>query len=140
MHNYEAQLFQAQGFLEAYRRCDPELELYDGSLIATPALVCAAFSIEVGLKLLLSRCGRAAKGHDLFRLYRRLPRHLQFQIRHGTTYTRREFIKELLTARNAFTEWRYVYESQNGLMVSVVFLGKLAETVVYICEKHEDAA
>jgi hypothetical protein len=140
MHNFGAQLFQAQGFLEAYRRCDPELEVYDGSLIATPALVCAAFSVEVGLKLLLSRCGRTAKGHDLFKLYRMLPRHLQFQIRHGTGYARKEFVRELLIARNAFTEWRYVYEANDGLMVGVVFLGKLAEAVVYICEKYEDAS
>jgi hypothetical protein len=138
MHNLKAQLFQAQGFLEAFRRCDPELELYDGSLIATPALVCAAFSVEVGLKLLLTRCGRAAKGHDIFKLYRRLPRHLQFQIRHGTTYARREFVKEFLKARNAFIEWRYVYESQDVLVVSVIFLGRLAKTVTYICEKQED--
>ena len=140
MHNFEAQLFQAQGFLEAYRRCDPELEIYDGSLIATPALVCASFSIEVGLKLLLARCGRTSKGHDLFKLYRKLPRHLQFQIMHGTNYTRREFIKKLLSARHAFVEWRYVYESKDVLSVSVAFLGKMAETVVFICEKHEDAA
>lgn len=138
MHNLDAQLLQARGFLEAFRRCDPELEPCDGSLIATPALVCAAFSIEVGLKLLLSRCGKGAEGHDLFRLYRKLPRHLQFQIRHGTTYTHRDFVKELFIARNAFTEWRYVYESQDTLSVNVIFLGKLAESVTYICEKHGD--
>jgi hypothetical protein len=139
MHNLDAQLFQAQGFLEAFRRCDPELEVCDGSLIATPALVCAAFSTEVGLKLLLSRCGRTSKGHDLFKLYRKLPRHLQYQIRIGTAYNRRYFLQELLVARNAFTEWRYVYESKDGVRVSVYFLGKLASAVVYACEKYEDS-
>ncbi len=140
MRDLAAQLFQAQGFLEAFRRCDPELDIDDGSLIATPALVCAAFSAEVGLKLLLSRCGRNSKGHDLFKLYRKLPRHLQYQIRIGTAFTRRDFLQELLVARNAFTEWRYVYESKDGLRVSVHFLGKLAGTIVYVCEKYEDAA
>ena len=138
MHNLAAQLFQARVFLEAYRRCDTELDHTDGSLIATPAVVCAAFSIEVAFKFLLARHGRAARGHDLLRLYRRLPRHLQYQIRHGSCYARRDFLRELIVARNAFTDWRYVYESDDGLMVSVVFLGRVAETAVYICEKYED--
>jgi hypothetical protein len=41
--------------------------------MAFPAVVCAAFSVEVGLKTMLARIGRPAKGHALRALYMKLP-------------------------------------------------------------------
>jgi len=97
-------------FLEAFNRCDPELELWMQNTIALPAIVCAAFSSEVGLKLILKKCDIQKKGHDLCELYSALPKHFRMQIIEGSGYQTEQFKVELGKARTAFVEWRYIHE------------------------------
>ncbi len=122
-------------FLEAFNRCDPEQEMKMQNTIALPAITCAAFSSEVGLKLILKKCGIEKKGHDLFNLYRSLPKHYQIQIAEGSGYQSEEFNHELKKARSAFVEWRYIYEKDSVEVMNVWFLGKLAKSINYLANR-----
>ncbi|MGY5715572.1 hypothetical protein ACXHQL_25775, partial [Vibrio parahaemolyticus] len=122
-------------FLEAFNRCDPEREMKMQSTIALPAIVCAAFSSEVGLKLILKKCGVEKKGHDLFKLYSALPKHYQIQIVEGSGYRSEEFNHELKKVRAAFVEWRYIYEKDSIEIMNVWFLGKLAKSINYLANR-----
>ncbi|EKO3421177.1 hypothetical protein NXE12_001536 [Vibrio fluvialis] len=122
-------------FLEAFNRCDPEQEIKMQNTIALPAIACAAFSSEVGLKLILKKCGIEKKGHDLFALYSSLPDHYQIQIIEGSGYQSEEFNHELKKARSAFVEWRYIYEKDSIEVLNVWFLGKLAKSINYLTNR-----
>jgi HEPN domain-containing protein len=107
--------------------------------MALPAIVCAAFSAEVGLKTILARCGITAKGHDLKALYSSLPKHLQLQIQEGTCLAELEFKKLLEESRLAFVEWRYVFERESYLKVNVGFLGTLASVIQAVSTRMGNA-
>ncbi|EIF8963247.1 hypothetical protein CGI03_23965 [Vibrio parahaemolyticus] len=96
---------------------------------------CDAFSSEVGLKLILKKCGIEKKGHDLFNLYRSLPKHYQIQIAEGSGYQSEDFNHELKKARSAFVEWRYIYEKDSVEVMNVWFLGKLAKSINYLANR-----
>lgn len=132
MEEINARYDLCEAFLEAFRRCDPEMDEYNPSIMALPAIVCAAFSIEIGLKTLLETCGKQVKGHDLSLLFNSLPKHIQLQIIQGTCFSKQEFTEYLEQARSAFVEWRYIYESQKFKIVSVEFLRKFAEVLQLI--------
>lgn len=127
-------------FLEAYRRCDPLLP--NGTpehFMAFPAVVCAAFSAEVGLKNLLSRQGEVAHGHDLRALFLKLLPEQQHAILRATSQaaglSEQEFATNLAHSRLAFSEWRYIYEARGEKLINVRFLGALASAIdALICE------
>jgi hypothetical protein len=134
------QLEVAEGFLAAYRLCDPEGHiLHRPNMMALPAIVCAAFSTEVGLKCIARSCGVVIRGHDLRDIYDKLPQHFRSQIQEGTCRSEVEFDKQLEKARHAFVQWRYVYESESFLLVNVGFLGQLSAVVCSISSKLENA-
>jgi hypothetical protein len=134
------QVRSAEAFLEAYRRCDPEEEVEDPSKIALPAIVCGAFACEVAIKSLLELHGKTARGHDLLRLFKILPSHVQLQVFEGTCLTEDKFWQELERARCAFEEWRYFYEDRASFWVNVGFLGSLATVVLAIVARIENEA
>lgn len=59
----------SSAFLEAYRRCmDEEKAQNPQYFMPMPAIVCAAFSAEVGLKIILRHEGKPANGHNMLKL------------------------------------------------------------------------
>ena len=116
-------------FLEAYRRCmtdSPETS----EAMFIPALVCAAFSAEVGLKSLLLQAGKPVHGHDLFTLFEQLPPNSQSEIVQSVGLDPASFMANLTQIRNAFPEWRYIYEFQTERMINVAFVANFAQAVV----------
>jgi HEPN domain-containing protein len=78
------------------------------------AVVTLAFSIELYLKYLAARTlGAPVKGHDLSYLFGALPQTVRDAV--GTHYAHSRPITEVLAAhKDAFIEWRYIYEQQAG--------------------------
>lgn len=97
--------------------------------MAFPAVVCAAFSAEVGLKTMLGRQGIAAKGHDLRALFMKLPSEQQYAIFEKTGMQMKEFSAQLAHSRLAFSEWRYIYEEMGEKFINLRFLGCLAAAI-----------
>src|SRR5689334_23265451 len=81
--------------------------------LATPALVCAAFGAEIGLKALLTRRGTVfAREHNLKNLLEMLTPEDRDSIVSQTKATFPEFDSHLERAADAFLEWRYIYENK----------------------------
>ena len=78
--------------------------------LALPAYICAAFAAEVGLKVLLERAGITARGHDLEKLFKKLPNDLQSRIREIASPFVNDFDSDLARAKNTFNDLRYVFE------------------------------
>lgn len=120
----------SSSFLEAFRRCNPATDKSESKqFMAFPAVVCAAFSSEIGLKTLLERQGIKASGHDLMKLYKKLPPDQQYKIYEETGMAMQEFTAHLLNSRLAFVKWRYIYEEKGGSMVNLKFLGAFAQAI-----------
>ena len=125
-------LAQAQNsstaFYLAYQRCLEQRPLPNGQVqfLAVPAIVCAAFPIELGLKSLVLRAGGAASGHKLKELFGALEPPTQQLIIAAVGLARPEFDSSLEAASNTFVEWRYVYE-QESANANIEFLSKLSK-------------
>jgi hypothetical protein len=120
----------ASAFLEAHRRCmDAEHEREQRHFMVFPALVCAAFSAEVGLKTILRLEGGDAHGHDLLTLFQSLSDYSKVAILDSTGVTIEEFAAQLNHSKKAFVEWRYIYEEVDEKHINVAFLGKFASAV-----------
>lgn len=131
----------SSSFLEAFRRCDPATETKDSKhFMAFPAIVCAAFSAEVGLKTMLERLGITAKGHDLHSLLMKLPGEMQYAIFEATGMTMEDFSSQLAHSRNAFVDWRYIYEKNGENFISIKFLGIFASAVETVALSTKDIA
>lgn len=122
----------ATAFLEAYRRCSlqrhPIDEGQEGMFL--PALICAAFAAEVGLKALLLQDGELVTGHDLYDLFDRLSPELKESITGLTGIDSESFMQRLLAARRAFIDWRYMFEFQDERSISLEFVARFATAVV----------
>ena len=117
-------------FLEAYRRCmDETISSGKGEAMFIPALVCAAFSAEVGLKALLLHAGRPARGHDLVKLFNRLTVEVQVDIFGRMGMEASQFAANLNHVREAFKDWRYMYEFNDERSISIAFVSSFATAV-----------
>ena len=78
------------------------------------AVVTLALSLELYLKYLAARSlGEPKPGHDLSRLYEALPQSIRDTITRHYAHSRP--IADVLQAhKDAFVEWRYIYEKQDG--------------------------
>ena len=131
----------SSAFLEAFRRCDPLSErVASEHVMAFPAVVCAAFSAEVGLKTMLARLGIVAKGHDLRALLLKLPSEQQYAVFEATGLAVEDFAAQLAHSRLAFVEWRYIHEENREMSVNVGFLGKFAAAVEAASLKSKNVA
>src|SRR5688572_25956104 len=89
--------------------------------LATPALVCAAFGAEIGLKALLTRRGTAfAREHNLKNLLEMLTPADRDPIVSQTKEQFADFDSQLMRAAEAFSEWRYIYESKGPKEVNIL--------------------
>lgn len=131
----------ASAFLEAFRRCDPLSESGNPKhFMAFPAIVCAAFSAEVGLKTILNRQGVSAKGHDLRALYLKLSTEQKYAIFEKTGLPVEEFASQLAHSRLAFSEWRYIYEQKGENLININFLGSFAAAIESVAQELKSAA
>jgi HEPN domain-containing protein len=106
--------------------------------MAFPAVVCAAFSAEVGLKTLLEIHGKAVKGHDLRALFLKLPDTQKLAVFEATELPAEEFGAQLAHSRLAFSEWRYIYEARGEKHINVKFLGVFATAVEKVLTQERE--
>lgn len=106
---------QSSAFFLAYERCLEQRPLPDGkkTMLMIPAVVCLAFSIELGLKALAETEGTNLYGHELAKLFQGLPRGLRDALWQRTGLSRQDFDDALAQATDTFVEWRYVHEREN---------------------------
>lgn len=115
-------------FLRAAERCLEERQIANEKpeFLGVPAVVCLAFSIEVGFKTLLNLQGKSKRGHKLFKLYENLSPCVQKRLMFNTALPKEEFEKNLGLINTAFEDWRYIYEDIDRRSISIQFLIMLA--------------
>lgn len=119
-HIYET----ANSYLLAYERCIEMRPLENGrfEMLASPAIVCLAFSCELFIKSILQihKMLQKKAGHKLDTLFGQLSEGIRNRIiaKIGTT----GFDYKIQNASNAFEEWRYIYE-----------LGSNYEDIEFLC-------
>ncbi len=80
-------------------------------------VVCLAFSVELHIKALhYAILGKTPRGHNILKLFKRLPEWAQQEIFHHRSiakygWTRAEFEDQLRDISDGFSKWRYAYES-----------------------------
>jgi HEPN domain-containing protein len=102
-----------------------------------PGVVCAAFSIELGLKaLLLHSSDRAPWGHDLSKLFDLLSSEIQVEIAIETEWPLPRFGERLSGISKAFEDWRYIHENNESLaMISVSYLQSASKAVFAVASR-----
>lgn len=96
-----------------------------GRVPVAPFVVNGAFALELYLKMLSEFFGKRLAGHDLLKLFDRLPDGARTALQENLHQSRDfaqfssldEFRRHLSSYRDAFKDWRYVYEKDDGLMV-----------------------
>jgi hypothetical protein len=128
--NTQFALAVSKSFLDAYTLCVQGAEdVSDGKPALIPAVVCAAFSVEVGLKVILGVEGKSSTRHELRSLFQQISEESQDAIVHNTSYDAARFESDLSAASDAFTKWRYIYEEEGSRRVSAQFLMLLAHAI-----------
>jgi hypothetical protein len=111
----------------AFKRCIEMRPLPNGKIEwpTAPAIVCAAFSVEIGFKAIILEEGGRGSSHELFELFKKMSSAAQNLIVKEVGFDRTAFSVELYKVSQAFAEWRYVYEKKSA-QVNIDFLSKLA--------------
>ena len=120
----------ANAFWMASARCMEQRRISPAqfNMPLVPGVVCAAFSIELGLKSLVAKTKQPPKTHDLRKLFELLPQEIQDRLVVACSPTRAAFNSSIAAISNVFEEWRYVYE-QETVQLDMAFLQRLADTV-----------
>jgi HEPN domain-containing protein len=120
----------AKKYYEAYTRCWS----IDGVTLSLggPAVTCAAFAAELGMKAILSRDGKKVTGHNLKALLDQLSIDDKTNIISLTSVAFPDFDVQLQNAKKAFVEWRYIHEQENEKTVNIVFLGDFAKSILSV--------
>jgi HEPN domain-containing protein len=120
----------SRSFGLAARRCLEQRAVGPGQFEAplAPAVVCLAFSIELGLKALILRANGSPWGHDLSELFAVLPESLKSSLVAAVGRERDRFEASLADAANAFEEWRYIYERKSA-KADIDFLRRLQSAI-----------
>lgn len=103
-----------------------------------PSIVNMAFSCELYLKSILSNGRDKICGHNLYTLYAKLPNNIKTQLQANTSgYTENSSFEETLK-KNAtiFEDWRYYFEEDKHLGVSILFLESFTNVLHDIAEKE----
>lgn len=101
--------------------------------LSTPALVCLAFSIELHVKLLLRTYDIIAKGHDIGKLLKRLPKDdIVFISTHADFHPTQQgkyFFENTAIASKLFIRTRYYFENLGTLHFNTGFCSTLAKVI-----------
>jgi hypothetical protein len=121
-------LYQAIAFFQAGSRCSADFKLSPNvtNSLTAPATVCYTFALEIYLKLLSHMAQVAIKRkHTLSILFDTLPKnYIQIIVKHYNL-TEAELRKAITDVSNAFVEWRYLYEQNELLVVSIEVLSNI---------------
>ncbi len=124
---------QSQQFQAAFERCwnlERKYDVAPNFILGMPALICAAFGIEVGLKALLASFGvEQQREHNLRKLLNALPANVRSEIVADVTFSYPDYEVQLSNAERAFVVWRYFYESKEQIEVNILFVGALGAAV-----------
>ena len=124
---------QSEQLQAAFERCWNTSREYDRlptAPLGMPALICAALSVEIGLKALLFEKGLGpGREHNLRKLLNMLPSPTKATIISDVSATYPDFEDQLTNAEGAFVRWRYFYESRDELNVNILFVGALGAAV-----------
>jgi hypothetical protein len=101
-----------------------------------PAVVCLAFSIELGFKSILVGCNKPSEGHKFVELFGKLPDEIKTEIERFVVDDKSTFSSQLAAVSNAFVEWRYIFEGSGLHSIDIEFLAKLHAAVTQIGEKY----
>lgn len=117
-------------YYEAYTRCFSN----DGVTLplGEPAITCAAFSAELGLKAILSKDGKIIKGHNLKTLLNELTIDDKVKIISLTSVDFPDFDVQLQNVSNAFIDWRYIHEKKHEKTLNIKFLGDFAKSILIV--------
>jgi hypothetical protein len=103
----------------------------DGKMVA-PAVVCAAFSAEIGLKALLIKEGNFDPDvdcqHPPFPLFGKLSDHVQAAMIRAAGMDRASFELQLQNAKDVFVKWRYLNEIEHK-SVNLDFVLKIVPAI-----------
>jgi hypothetical protein len=117
----------AGSFLRAYDRCTnpPDQGL------GMPALMCAAFAAELGLKELVRKCGGTVKKeHKYSDLLALLPQQ-EVDLIFADLRTRwTDIHSHMAKANDAFVKWRYFFESSTPIEVNVKYVADFARVIL----------
>lgn len=137
----EIALSISKSFLKAHDRC--AAERFGEGLVSNaeliPAIVCIAFSIEIGLKAVLISEGKQVSGHKFQPLFDSISEGRRELIARNTGYEATRFQSELCKANNAFVEWRYIYEMDGDRSVSAQFLMLFAHAIHKVADQRGEA-
>ncbi|WP_129139611.1 hypothetical protein [Modicisalibacter coralii] len=98
-------------------------------ILMVPGVVCAAFSIELGIKAIALGEGTQPTGHKLDKLFGTLSAPEQDAIKESIGLPNTDFQKELEAAAGAFEEWRYIYEGTETVSANLQFLQRFSSAV-----------
>lgn len=124
---------QSDQFQAAFERCWNTARTSDrlpDAPLGMPALVCAALSVEVGLKALLFAVGKdPGRQHNLAKLLTLLPQAVRDAITNEVSVDYPDFQEQLRNAADAFVRWRYFYESKEQININILFVGALGAAI-----------
>ena len=109
----QALLNQAVGFFNAASRCLASVAISPriNNSPMTPGVVCAAFSVELYIKLLyLLATGNSQRGHKLSELFAALPENARQRV--AEKYGNSEIAAHIAQTSDAFVTWRYEHEHE----------------------------
>lgn len=114
----------AKQFHRAFELCHGNgLVATDGKCnVDIPGIVNLAFAIELGLKASHFAHRPFIRGHKLDQLYAALPQMDREIIAHYSTLGEEKILLKLPEVANAFEEWRYIYEENGVVTISLQFL------------------
>ncbi|MEN3156770.1 hypothetical protein ABC502_00105 [Alkalimonas sp. NCh-2] len=119
----EGMSFDAISFYRAAHMCS-----HKGLGVSSDAsLMCAAFSIELALKAILTENGLKPWGHKIKPLLTMLPPQLFQQVEIKLRSHWPDFDVQLDDCNEAFVNWRYKYESKHPMKINSFFILELAE-------------
>lgn len=132
----------ASAFLEANRLCmNSHAEIGStGKHMLIPAVVCAAFAAEVGMKAAIATQGRNQKGHNLCKLFQGLSTPSQARVIQLMDMNCEGFELKLQSCWESFSIWRYIYEDDKGGSVSLSFLSLFALAIEKLNVESQNAA
>ena len=106
----------ANSFFIASDRCFEKRPTGDKTfeMPLVPAVVCAVFSIELGLKSILALEKKKVMGHELKKLFIKLSPNSRKELSVLLSITEDELRKRLISISKVFVEWRYIYEKESA--------------------------
>ena len=103
-----------------------------------PAVVCLAFSVELGFKAILVGLNKPSEGHKFVELFNKLPCDIKTEIQLVVVGGESEFSSRLESVSNAFVKWRYIFEENGYYSIDLDFLVKLHSAVTQVATRFVD--